>query len=66
MVKVSLSGHNTAVINCDEGIEWYLTRIELFYFDDNFRRMAQWVLALKGMLPSVTKPLANLESLLWM
>ena len=22
-----------------------LTKIELFYFDDNFRRIAQWVLA---------------------
>ena len=24
------------------------TRIELFYFDDNFRRIAQWVRPLKG------------------
>ena len=33
-------------ITCDKGIECYSTRIELFYFDDNFRRIAQWVLAL--------------------
>ena len=24
------------------------TKIELFYFDDNFRRIAQWVLAFRG------------------
>ena len=27
----------------DEGMSCHLTRIELFYFDDNFRRIAQWV-----------------------
>ena len=31
-------------ITCDEGIECYSTRIELFYFDDIFRRIAQWAL----------------------
>ena len=27
----------------DEGMSCHSTRIELFYFDDNFRRIAQWV-----------------------
>ena len=27
----------------DEGMSCRSTRIELFYFDDNFRRIAQWV-----------------------
>ena len=27
----------------DEGMSCHLTRIKLFYFDDNFRRIAQWV-----------------------
>ena len=31
--------HNTF----DEGMSCHSTRIELFYFDDNFRRIAQWV-----------------------
>ena len=39
--------HHIPAINCDEGIDCYSTRIELFYFADNFRRIAQWVLALK-------------------
>ena len=33
-------------IACDEVIECFLTRMELFYFDDNFRRYPLWVLAL--------------------
>ena len=36
---------------CDEGIERYSTRIELFYFDGDVRRIAQWVLAFKGANP---------------
>ena len=28
--------HHIPAINCDEGIECYSTRIELFYFDANF------------------------------
>ena len=39
--------HHIPVITCDEGIEYYSTRIELFCFDDYFRCIAQWVLALK-------------------
>ena len=31
----------------DERIECYLTRIELFYFDDNFRRIALLVSAFR-------------------
>ena len=27
----------------DEGMSCHLTKIELFYFDDNFRRIAQWI-----------------------
>ena len=27
----------------DEGMSCHSTIIELFYFDDNFRRIAQWV-----------------------
>ena len=27
----------------DEGMSCHSIRIELFYFDDNFRRIAQWV-----------------------
>ena len=27
----------------DLGMSCHLTRIDLFYFDDNFRRIAQWV-----------------------
>ena len=30
----------------DKGMGCHLTVIELFYSDDNFRRIAQWVLAL--------------------
>ena len=41
MVKVSLSG-NTIYLRLL--VMKGLTRIELFYFDDNFRRIAQWVL----------------------
>ena len=37
--------HHIPAITCDEGIQCYSTRIELFYFDDNFRGIAQWVLA---------------------
>ena len=39
MVKVSLRG-NTIIpaITCDEEIECCSTRMELFYFDDSFRR----------------------------
>ena len=52
-LKVHLDGegisqweHYIPVITCDEGMWCHSTRIELFYFDDNFRRIAQWVLAL--------------------
>ena len=31
----------------DEGMSCHSTRIELFYFDDNFRRIAQWVRPLR-------------------
>ena len=31
--------------HCDGGMRYQSTRIELFYFDDNFRRIAQSVLA---------------------
>ena len=31
-----------------------MARIELFYFDDNFRRIAQWVLAFKMPLGHLT------------
>ena len=48
MVKVSQWEHHIHAITCDEGMWCHLTRIELFYFDDNFHRIAQWVLALKG------------------
>ena len=27
----------------EEGMSFHSTRLELFYFDDNFRRIAQWV-----------------------
>ena len=37
--------HFIPAISCAEGIECYSTRIELFYFDDYFRRIVQWVLA---------------------
>ena len=48
MVYVSLSWNTIYIpaITCDEGMWCHSTRIELFYFDDNFRRIAQWVLAL--------------------
>ena len=36
--------HHIPAITCDEGMWCPSTRIELFYFDDNFRRIAQWVL----------------------
>ena len=45
--SISQWEHHIAVITCDEGIECCSTRIELFYFDDNFRRIAQWILAFK-------------------
>ena len=45
--SISQWEHHIAAITCDEGIECYSTRIELFYFDDNFRRITQWVLAFK-------------------
>ena len=35
-------------ITCDEGMWCHSTRIELFDFYDNFRRIAHLVLALKG------------------
>ena len=38
--------HHIPVITCDEGIECYSTRNELFYFDDNLHNIALWVLAL--------------------
>ena len=43
--SISQWEHHVAVITYDEGIEYYSTRIESLYFDDNFRRIAQWVLA---------------------
>ena len=39
--------HHIPAITCDEGIRCHLIRIQLFYFDDNFRRKALWVLALR-------------------
>ena len=39
--------HHIPAITCGEGIECYSTRMELFYFDDNFRHIAQWVLAFR-------------------
>ena len=49
MVKVSLSGNTIIipVITCDEGIECYSTRMEMFDFDDNCCQYPLWVLALK-------------------
>ena len=41
----------------DEGMSCHSTRIELFYFDDNFRRIALWVRPLKLGYP--------LDCLLW-
>ena len=35
------------MITCDEEIRCYSTRTSSFYFDDNFRRIALWVSALK-------------------
>ena len=35
--------YHIVAITCDKEIECYLTRIELFHFDDNFSRVAQWV-----------------------
>ena len=48
MVKVSLSG-NTMYLRfiCDEGMWCHSIRIELVYSDNNFRRIAQWVLAVR-------------------
>ena len=49
MVKVSLSGNSIYLqITFDQGMGCHSTTIELFYFDDNFRRIAQLVLAFKG------------------
>ena len=41
MVEVSLI-HHTLAITCNEVMWCHTTRIELFYFDDNFRCIAQW------------------------
>ena len=49
--SISQWEHHIAVITCDEGIECYLTRIELFYFDDNFRCIAKWVSAFTEVYP---------------
>ena len=46
--SISQWEHHIPVITCDEGMWGHSTRIELFYFDDNFRRIAQWVLAFIG------------------
>ena len=37
--------HHIHAITCNEGMWCHWTRIELFYFDGNFCRIAQWVLA---------------------
>ena len=37
----------------DEGMSCHSTRIELFYFDDNFRRIAQWVRPLRPALRGI-------------
>ena len=39
--------HHIPAINCDKGMWCHLTRIELFYFNDNFCHIAQWVLAFR-------------------
>ena len=39
----------------DEGMSCHSTRIELFNFDDNFRRIAQWVRPFKGCTHCATK-----------
>ena len=41
--SISQWEHHISAITCR--IESNSTRIELFYFDGNFRRIAQWVLA---------------------
>ena len=37
--------HHIPAITFDKGMLCHSTKIELFYFDDNFCRKAQWVLA---------------------
>ena len=46
--SISQWEHHIPAITCDEGIWGHSTRIEFFYFDDNFHRIAQWVLAFIG------------------
>ena len=48
-------------ITFDKGMRCHLTTIELFYFDDNFRRIAQWLLAF--MLAMSTYKRENYHSL---
>ena len=43
--SISQWEHHIDAITCDEGIECYSRRIELFYFEDNFPRIALRVLA---------------------
>ena len=45
MVKVSLSGNTVYLQSLSIEGSHHSTIIELFYFDDNFRRIAQWFLA---------------------
>ena len=42
---ISIITTHLPVTTFDKGMSCHLTRIELFYFDDNFRRIAQCVLA---------------------
>ena len=40
--------HHIPALTSDEGIEYYSTRIEWFYFNDNFHCVAQWVLGFRN------------------
>ena len=55
MVKVSLGG-NTIIPNFDKRMRCHSTRIELFYFDDKFCRIAQWVSAFTTRFQSIQHP----------
>ena len=49
--------YNIPVITCDKGIECYSSRIELFYFDDNFCHIniALWV-SFRNVLRMLSRP----------